>query len=227
MSPSKPDEQALAKKRRALVESTMTAKNISAAEWARRAGVASGTLYNFLKGRSTSLSARTIELLARAVQVPSSSLMLDAERPRTLAVEGILIRGEVQAGSWLESAEWPASDWREVGVPGVPAPYKEVSFGMIVSGPSMNEVYPDGSIVVCVPLMDFHREPRLGDRVIVQRERAGLYEITVKELALVDGRPALIPRSNNPAHQKAIPIDEGEVEIRAIVIGSYRPEATD
>jgi len=98
----------------------------------------------------------------------------------------------------------------------------------------MNEVYPEGSIVVCVNLKDLGREPRPGERVIVERHGAsGLVEITVKELRRDEsGDYWLWPRSTHPAFQQPWkwpqPQDEhsGEdIQVIALVIGSYRPEA--
>lgn len=140
--------------------------------------------------------------------------------------------GEVQAGHWLEAAEWPRGDWMPVIVPIDPAYEHLPRFGLLVRGPSMNQLYPDGSVLICVKLIDLNREPISGERVIVHRTRGGtIVEATVKEYVERDGHKRLIPRSDHPDHQTPLELTapghdgpEETVTVTALVIGSYRPE---
>jgi hypothetical protein len=97
----------------------------------------------------------------------------------------------------------------------------------------MNKIYPDGTILVCVPLAELDRAPEHGERVIVhRRSREGLVEITVREVVIQpDGSLELWSRSHHPAHKTPLTMagaslggDGPTLEITAIVIGSYRPE---
>ncbi len=157
--------------------------------------------------------------------------LLDGEGPMAVpreAPSAILTRGAVQAGSWIEALEWNAAEWRPVpgAAPDPRFPQAE-HFGLEVRGSSMNRLYPDGSVIVCVRFSDIQQSPRSGQRVVVQRRsETGLVEATVKELR-VDGRGRswLWPLSDDPAHQTPLAVDDGEeVEVLALVVGAYRPE---
>lgn len=156
-----------------------------------------------------------------------------AGHPRAVVVKvsAIQVIGAVEAGVWRHAIEWSPDDIYEVyWVPrqeflGIPA------FGLEVHGPSMDRVYPEGSIVVCVRLMDIKREPRSGERVVVYTKRPdGKVEATLKEYVAENGHVWLWPRSTSPRYQAPIEYGESaaepgsEVEVHAVVIGSYRPE---
>jgi transcriptional regulator with XRE-family HTH domain len=114
----------------------------------------------------------------------------------------LYVKGEVQAGHWVEAYEWPPEEWRTFnGRAGVRAKL-EHRFGLRVVGDSMNLRYPDGSIVECISLFG-HAEALPGRRVVVVRKREDLkYEATVKKLVEQDGEMWLVPESSNPAHQQ-------------------------
>ena len=140
----------------------------------------------------------------------------------------LFVKGEVAAGMWNPAAEWPEADWQSFnGRADVNAEIQH-RFGLRVVGDSMDQIYPDGTIVECVSL--FGRAEILpGKRVIVIRENdQGMFEATVKELVEQDGELWLVPRSSNPAHRpiKLSEPEPGIVETRiaAIVVSSVRPE---
>jgi phage repressor protein C with HTH and peptisase S24 domain len=95
-----------------------------------------------------------------------------------------------------------------------------------VVGPSVNELYPDGSYVFVVSAAD--TDVRQGDKVVVFRRQGALCEATIKEVRVDDdGRVVLHPRSTHPDHQEPIylePEDQDGPEIAYVVVGSYRPE---
>src|SRR6266849_4503294 len=210
-----------------------------------RAGINIHTIQNIKKGHIP--AADTLAALARVLGVPSSyltgetltaGLPQDAHNheasedlsPVPLVIDYIV--GEVRAGAWLEAAEWPREERIPVAVP-IDPPYEDLPrFGVVVRGPSMNELYPDGTVLVCVRLMDLSREPQNGERVIVYRTRPdGLVEATAKEYRVINGQRELHPRSNDPRFKEPVRLLEGakhqegiEVTIHAVVIGSYRPE---
>lgn len=100
----------------------------------------------------------------------------------------------------------------------------------------MNLVYPEGTILVCVPVGEYHHALVEGDHVIVQRRDmlTDMVEATVKELRRDDsGRIWLWPRSNHPEHQTPLALPEHspgfqddagcrEIEIVAVVVADYR-----
>lgn len=151
------------------------------------------------------------------------------EAENKVHVASIPVLGAVQAGHWVEAVEWERDEWYEVAVPPDPRYPDQRRYGLAVRGPSMNELYPDGSVVICISLFELDREPRNGERVVVQRRRYdGCVEATVKEYRQSDdGSIWLWPRSTHPAFQQPVPFpDPGdeEVTITGLVVGSYRAE---
>lgn len=140
--------------------------------------------------------------------------------------------GELRAGQWRESVEWSPDDQYEVALPfetGVP-PYVMKAF--IIRGDSMDQFYPDGSIVYVAGLIENRLAPENGDHVLVQRrDKFGMYESTLKELVVgPDGRNWLMPRSSNPEFQAPIEVgtiaedvheDSEEVRITGIVQAAF------
>lgn len=153
---------------------------------------------------------------------------------RPAKIEDVSVIGKVQAGEWVEAWETPLDDQFEVGVVQNPKYRGFRRFGMEVCGPSMNLIYPEGSIVICVRFSDLAREPVTGERVLVERQRHdGLVEITVKEYVVdpATKKVWLWPRSDRPEFAQPIPLPEPEngngiedVRIIALVTGSYRDE---
>ena len=205
--------------------------------WSRAAGISPSAIYNFLNGRAESLSQPTLEALARAVGRPVSEITGEAGIRLAAAVQSVTVLGTVEAGHWIEAFEWPLEDQFEIMV--TPKKGRRNLFGLVVHGPSMNQRYPDGTILVCAPLHHLRRDLKSGDRVIVERRnRDGLVEATVKELVIDDdSRAWLWPRSDHPRHQQPVHIpwppdpaqhddDQGieEITVFAIVIGAYHPE---
>lgn len=197
------------------------------ASWAKQAGVAKNSIYNFLNLHSDGLDSITWGKLARASDVPV--WRLNGEQPEPPSPTTFMVAGYVEAGLWRDAVEWDQSLWYPVDVP-VPARFRGKARALEVRGRSMDLVYPPGSVVVWVEMLDF-RPPRDGDRVIVYAHHEGdaRIEATVKELRVDGTERWLWPRSTDPAHQA--PINTGSpgehissIEIRGIIIGSYRPE---
>lgn len=160
------------------------------------------------------------------------------------AINTVYVKGMVQAGLWQEALEWSPAEWQPVYVP-ADERYKNIDkFGLLVHGDSMNKVYPEGSIVIAVRLSDLGRMPRSGERVVVLKRMNGCsnMEATVKRYEVdKDGRSILWPESYDPLYQTPIILndvadnistdgldaDHGchqDIDICAVVIGSYRPE---
>lgn len=142
----------------------------------------------------------------------------------------VRVVGAVQAGEWVESLEWPLGEQYEMPLP-IPQGYRGYAVQALeVRGPSMNEVYPPGSVIVVISFIDLGRDPRHGERVVALRLRPGEFEATVKEFRIdSDGKARLWPRSTHPDFQAPIlaeDVDDPEEGLRIayLVIGSYRPE---
>ena len=221
---------------------------LSEPEVTRRAGLHKHTIQNIKKGHIP--SANRLAALAGALGVPSTYLTGETDAPDVPSLSQIntndsnhpslllkvdYILGEVRAGTWLETADWPMAEQIPLALL-VDTEYGRLPrFGVIARGPSMNEVYPEGTVLICVRLEDLRRDLESGERVFVHRTRPdGLIEATAKEyVKRSDGTAELWPRSTDPEHRKPLILATGEddgdnlsVRIHALIIGSYRPERT-
>lgn len=100
-------------------------------------------------------------------------------------------------------------------------------YSLIIDGPSVNKRIPDGAFAICVPLNEYPGGAQHGQLVHVVRERAGLFENTIKELRYGAGGATLMPVSTDPRYQEPISLasgDDGElVRIHGIVVGAFIP----
>lgn len=147
-----------------------------------------------------------------------------------ISMRQVPVIGFVQAGVWLSTIELPPEDRFDIPLP-IQAGFDGfVVQGLVVRGPSMDELYPHGSILAVVSFLDLGRDPRNGERVVALRHRHGESEATVKEYRIgKDGKERLWPRSSHPDFQQPILVDppdgeDEELRIAYLVIGSYRPE---
>jgi repressor LexA len=151
-----------------------------------------------------------------------------------IKVKRVTVVGAVQAGVWVEAVEWTLGERYEVSWSPDGKFDAYAKFGLRIRGSSMNQIYPDGAVIICVKFYDLGgRDPRHGERVVVYRRRGnGLLEATVKEFVIDKGRMWLVPRSHDLEHQSPMPFppdDRGteSVEIHALVVGSYTPESVN
>jgi len=161
--------------------------------------------------------------------------------PTPRRMGSIRVVGEVAAGVFKDTVLYEPADQYEMDIPTDPRYGRFKKEGLAVNGPSMNRLYPEGSIVVVVSVFDLAQsadgwEPKTGMRVVVQRiNEVGLMEATVKELQIdADGQMWLWPRSDHPQFQQPWKVpaageddfDEtnDHLRITALVVGSYRPE---
>lgn len=179
--------------------------------------VRQATVSAWEKGVATPREAAFHQL---AQTVGKSVTYLRYGESESVGLKKIEVIGDVRAGAWRTALEFENEDREIISVP---APAR--SFGVIARGESMNERYPDGTYLICLPIIEFE-EIKDGAGVIVHRSNAeGLWEATVKEYRLKDGKAYLWPRSDHPDHQTPLLYENGEsVEITAIVVGTYRPE---
>lgn len=132
--------------------------------------------------------------------------------------------GKVEAGAWREV--FPDETLEPVPVPDVPLFSGNDVFALDVVGPSMNEHYPDGSVVICrrggSPMN------MVGKHVVIERvDAGGKVETTLKELTVNNaGEFELWPRSSDERFKEPIrldPADEREVRVIGRVIWMMKP----
>lgn len=205
---------------------------------AQAIGVAPPRIPEIIRGARV-IKASEIPALARYLELDPGYVLLRIVgtadiAPAELPFIQLEIRGAVQAGHWAAAIEWPRDDWETVAVPRPDGHTRY--FGLRVLGPSMNQVYPEGTILVCVPIGEYHHALQDGDHVIVQRRDAAtdMLEGTVKELRHdAAGRAWLWPRSDHPEHQAPLELPRAQssqydnagsrdIEIIGVVVADYR-----
>lgn len=169
----------------------------------------------------SNLTDKKLNAYAKALGVNLDDI-IGAESGRSVTV-----RGNIQAGAWSETWEWPREDQYEVPIPDDPNLRNYNLHAAETKGPSMNKRYPEGTILVFTDAMERPEDLITGKRYIVERERSdGLREATVKKLWQDEhGMMWLLPESNDPRFQEAIAID-GEEGDTIRILGRVRYAVT-
>lgn len=232
----KDDRDGNAERRRQALLAFMSRHDLQAARWARNAQLPSANaIYNFLSGRSCSLSQPTLERLVSVV--PGSSIShLIGERDIVAndAMCYVKIIGEIRANVWLETFVFPEQQQYMTAVPLVNGAPKN-TFGLVVADLSADQICSIGTILVCVPIGEAGTLVAPGRHVIVVRHRDNKVEATVRQIVLdTHGGLWLVPRSTQPEFQQSLSLPwpysgpfetgDGAAEISAVVIGRYTPE---
>lgn len=163
-----------------------------------------------------------VQRLARALGCPVSEIL--GPTLEVSALDSVTVRGAVEAGRWRGDPDWPDADRYPAPVPEDPRHAGVARFGLEVRGRSLDQRYPEGSILVCVAVDKLDSPPPPGKLVICRRRDAqGRVEVTARKLRRDDGgRDWLWPDSTDPEHQQPIPAEDAE--ITALVTGGYRAE---
>lgn len=212
-----------------------TQKNLTLAELAEQAGLTPGYLSRVERGERA-LSMPALADIAAALGCSSSDLLAATLPPVNVPVKEIEVIGEVQAGVWRQALQWPEEERYRLVVHVNPAYAHLPQYGLVVKGPSMNEIYPHGTIAVCVRVMDLGRDPLSGEKVVVLRrsDHDDEMEATIKEFRQhPDGSYWLWPRSSDPEFQQpwrlkvndGLSVMDDPIQIFGLVVSSIRNEA--
>lgn len=213
-------------------------RGLNQAELGEAIGVKQNTISDMEAGKLKNWQIHAAKI-ARALNKPRSYFEPDwlasetegrseVVQPLRSITRRVPIMGTVEAGTWREvlvDQLATPTDFIPVDLP----EYARASLcAFLVSGNSMNLYYPAGTYVVAIPAAE--AGVQYGDRVIVRRDRAGLTEMTVKELVQEGPRAYLWPRSTDPDHQTPIPIlpsenDQDAPVITHVVVASYSSHA--
>ena len=170
----------------------------------------------------------------------------------------VIVKGFARADEWREGFEWGETSWFPIhiynkalyvrGQDNLPLP----RFGVQVADRSVELIYPEGSMLVCIPTAalktihvdalqdpgpwgdvarDLAKQPTPGRRVLVQRlhkdDEGELVEITVREYQVDENEQAwLWFRSTAPELQAPLRYTPGDsnISIVAVVVGGVRPD---
>jgi len=221
-----------------VIEAMMQAQNTNPKRLAKEAGVGATYVRDIIEGRSLDPKTGKLAQIAKALGCTLDELLGKGSSVEPIHTTQIEVRGDVQAGAWREAIEWPQADWYAITVPLDVAFAGLHRYGLLVKGDSMDKVFPDGSVVVVINLIDLGRMPQTGEiAVVVQRSKtSNEFEATVKAVQVLDsGEIILWPQSTNPDFVTPVRIKPGECEhdagmpdvfIQALVVASYRPKPT-
>nr|WP_294517149.1 hypothetical protein [uncultured Rhodopila sp.] len=196
------------------------------------------TIYNFLKGRSDSLSQNTLERLSEVI--PGASLAsLTGLEPFDAVVPAhsyVSVRAAITAGLWQPAFDLPYQQQYQVPMPVTKDQQAAGVFGVEVREPGAEKKFRAGSILLCLPIHAYEDHLLNGDWVILQRIVAGKVELTVRELELQANEAWLWLRSTHHEHQVPIRMpfipgqlprpwsdENSKLSIAAIVVGAYIP----
>lgn len=195
---------------------------LTPAAWARKAGVAPSTVQRAIKSDYEFVtSSRTLAKLASVAGVAPPAVV-DGDAPEAPAVPrwtpvGLPIRRRVQAGAWLQVDSHSQVEPRRYPASPDPRFPNAKQWLSEVVGDSMDALdrpgpILEGDLVHVVDVIDSGYQPRPGDVVEAERSRFGGQEIEVslKQVAVNNGRIELWPRSKNPAYRDALVISGGE-----------------
>ena len=193
-------------------------KGLTQAELAEKLNVRQATISSWEKGVATPRET-AFQALANALEVGVEKLRYGSEI--TTGLRRVKVVGDVMAGNFRTALEYDEEDQSEIWVPNIPPR----AYALISKGESMNLRYPEGTYLICLPVTEFEAIKDKAGVIVHRSNSEGLWEATVKEYRVVDGKKYLWPRSDHPDHQSPIHYENGEhVEITAIVIGTYAPE---
>ena len=189
------------------------------------------------KNRRGDVATRTVEALAPALKTTPWWLMWgigpeDSSDPNadpSSAVSMLPLLGKIHAGLWLDTSIFDQDTYRTVPATIDPRYPHASHYCLEVVGDSVDQIYPEGTIVVCVDFAESGLKLKSGQLAHVERRRAGgqMIEITLKEIKLGSkGEVTLLPRSSNPVHKPLHLSDSDEsdeIHVRGIVVSGITP----
>lgn len=153
--------------------------------------------------------------LASALNVDASEITGVGQDTKAPTGRKVHVVGKIAAGAWAETHELDEQYYTTV--PGLPRKFDKVPLqGFVVEGDSMNQIYPDGTVVYVAPIGAVSGWPRSGQVVMVMSHKQGLTEATLKEYVVDENGKWLWPRSNSPMHQT--PVDYKNAGAEEVVI---------
>jgi hypothetical protein len=218
--------------------SVLEAADLTVTDAARQAGFSPNILYNFLNGHSASLSAETLRMLAQVIPGASIATLVGDDPSVDVApvVRPIQVRGQAMAGLMRPAFDLPLPQQRAVAFPIDDAMLAAGAFGVVVASPGAEKIYPDGSILVCIPTGTYEGAIITGKRIILQRIRDGKVEVTVREIDIEANEAWLWLRSTHPEYQAPVrmPYVGGgfaawvagpdRFAVAAVVVAAYIPQ---
>lgn len=220
-----------AEKIRAWMNTALEQTGWTIKHWAKEARVAPSTIHRALDpSYMFTTSTKTLNKLASAAGVTPPDVA--SGDPQRAEATFLPVRYDVGAGIWQEVTD--AQVFIGTGpVTPDPAYAGFPQWLERIQGDSMDREYRDQDLIHVVDAIAIGYAPKHGDHVVLVRARMNGSEMerTVKEVVRAARRFEFWPRSTNPRWNKPVSFTDGvddsdpnvEVEIAALVLGSYRP----
>jgi SOS-response transcriptional repressor LexA len=213
---------------REFMRRALDATGLSPYKLAKKAGIAPSTITRPLNDPTFKFVPKqaTLNKIAEAAGLTAPTVA-EASPIVEAVSQWVPLVGEVRAGNWAEVSHDPLIE-EHIAVH-LPEYARASLFALRVVGRSMDQKYPDGSVVIAAPAIE--AGIRVGDDVVVRRYRDGLAETTLKEVTQNGDGYELTPRSSD-ATFKPLPFprigdasDQDGIEIIGVVITHQPPPA--
>lgn len=196
-----------AEARRSALKKIMAEKDVTAAEVARMAELpTANAIYNFLSGRSKSLSADTYEKIAKAIPGVSVSELTGLSEAKPRKIKPVALKAIAEAGVWRDGFELPLSEQTELALPVTQEHILAGAFAVKLQGVGAEKRWPAGATLLCVPTLSTEVPICSGRWVILERQVDGKVEVTARQVEVENGKAWLWLRTGDPLQNAAAAI---------------------
>ena len=222
-----------------MLKNILSQAGMTAADAARAAGFpTANAIYNFLNGRTSTLSQETYEKLAQVIPGASIASLVGLASAENVApvVQPLQVRAAAVAGLLQARFDLPTAQQVNLSLPIEPAMHAAGVFGVEVREPGAEKIFKAGTALICMPLANYEGEIVNRMKLILQRIRDSKVEVTVRELELQANEAWLWLRSTHPEHQQPVRMPytpgkqlqawrsgEDRYTVAAVVISAYIP----
>jgi transcriptional regulator with XRE-family HTH domain len=202
-------DESRAEARRQALKKIMNEKDVTAADVARMAELpTANAIYNFLSGRSRSLSAETYEKIAKAIPGVSVSELTGLSEGKARKTKPVSLRAIAEAGVWRDRFDLPLSEQAELALPVTQEQILAGAFAVKLQGVGAEKRWPAGATLLCVPALSTDVPICSGRWVILERQLEGKVEVTARQVEVENGKAWLWLRTGDPRQNAsaAIPV---------------------
>lgn len=189
--------------RRSLL-AALKAHGLTVSGWCKLADIREGTLRNFLKGRSETLTVNSLASLAKAIKEPVSTLL--GETPSS-TYDFVSIDREV-VDEWQCSYRLEENKKFSLHLPDDLRFLGLVHYGAVIRDRSADALFPPGSIVTYVRYEDAQIDPKDGDIILFEMHKdmdysdiissSGKYHQSIRRIIESNGELWIISSATDP-----------------------------